>query len=193
MSDGIHIEGALSANDGGWAGAEDSCSPPIGDEPAELLWSRQAPRLVRAAIALGVPPEEAADVVQDTLLAAFRARRAFDPERGSFDAWSHAILVRRYSNWRRARGRMVRAITSFARDRRGATMPAPDAAVEARRTLRRLVSGLSPVQRRVWALMEVSGLSTEATARALRLREATVRSHLRHARNAMRRCAKEGS
>jgi RNA polymerase sigma-70 factor (ECF subfamily) len=191
MSDGVHIDGALQAEEGAWAGAEDRLSTPVRTQSAERLWSEQAPRLVRAAIALGVPPEEAADVVQDTLLAAFRALRSFDPQRGSFDAWSHAILVRRCSNWRRARARLVRVFTALAREGQGTVVPAPDAVLEARRTLQRLVGGLSPGQRKVWVLMEVSGLSARATAEALGLREATVRSHLRHARTAMRRNAEE--
>ena len=46
---------------------------------ADRLWGEQAPRLLRAALALGVPPEEAPDVVQESLLAAFRALRRFRP------------------------------------------------------------------------------------------------------------------
>lgn len=159
-------------------------------EAPEALWSRQAPRLIRAAIAIGVPPEEAADLVQETLLAAFRARHRFDPERGSFDTWTHAILARRCSNWRRARSRLFRALTAFARER-SPQLPRPDAVVEARRTLERLAADLSPARRRVWALMEISGLSTQETAAALRMRESTVRSHLRHARAALQRAASE--
>ncbi len=159
-------------------------------EAPEVLWTRQAPRLVRAAIALGVPPDEAADLVQETLLAAFRARQRFDRERGSFDAWTHAILVRRCSNWRRARGRFLRAVTALAREARPNPLQ-PDDVVEARQRLERLVAGLSPARRRVWALLEISGLSVEETATALRMRESTVRSHLRHARSALQRSAEE--
>jgi RNA polymerase sigma-70 factor (ECF subfamily) len=157
-------------------------------EAPEVLWKRQAPRLVRAAIALGVHPDEAADLVQETLLAAFLARHRFDRERGSFDAWTHAILIRRCANWRRARGRFLRAVTAFAREGRPTPLQ-PDAVVETRLRLERLVAGLSPARRRVWALLEISGLSVEETAAALRMRESTVRSHLRHARAALQRSA----
>jgi RNA polymerase sigma-70 factor (ECF subfamily) len=157
-------------------------------DAAEALWSRQAPRLVRAAIALGVPAADAGDVVQEALLAAFRRLRGFDPARGSFDAWTHAILVRRCANWRRARARLLRALRGAPRQEPPSR---PDGDLDARRTLERLVGGLAPARRRAWALVEISGLSPREAASILRVRESTVRSHLRHAREAMRRAAEE--
>jgi RNA polymerase sigma factor (sigma-70 family) len=156
---------------------------------ADALWRRQAPRLVRAAVALGVAPDDAADLVQETLLAAFRALARFDPERASFDAWTHAILVRRCSNWRRGRRRLLRALQRL-RAEPAAARHRPDEEVAAQELLDRLIGAMPRVRRRVWALVEVSGLSAADAARALGIREATVRSHLRHVR-AARRPARE--
>jgi len=157
---------------------------------ADRLWGRQMPRLLRAALALGVPPDEAPDVVQESMLAAFRALRRFRPGRGSFEAWTHAILLRRCANWRRARGRFLRAVSSLGRAGR-AQSAAPDRQVDARHTLERMLNGLSVTQHRVWTLLEVSGLGAGEVAGMLGIRETTVRSHLRHARESMRRRGEE--
>ena len=157
---------------------------------ADRLWGSQVPRLLRAALALGLPPAEAPDVVQESMLAAFRALHRFRPDKGSFEAWTHAILLRRCANWRRARGRFLRAVASLGRDSRPRPA-APDQQLDARRMLERMLEGLSATQRRIWTLMEISGLGTEEVARMLRIREATVRSHLRHARASLRRRGEE--
>lgn len=157
---------------------------------ADALWTSQAPRLVRAALALGVSPEEASDVAQETLLAAFRGLDRFDPARGSFNVWIHTILARRCSNWRRARRRLARALAAVA----GEAVPRPpsaDRVLRARRLLQRLVGDLTTSQRRAWALTEVAGLSAREAASVLGIREATVRSQVRHARGLMRRKAEE--
>jgi RNA polymerase sigma-70 factor (ECF subfamily) len=157
-------------------------------KPPEQLWSQEAPRLLRAAIALGVPPEEAADLVQETLLAAFRNLHRYRSGRGSFEVWTHTILVRRCSNWRRARARFARALLALG-DRHPETSRPPDAVVDARRRLERLLASLTPVRRRVWILREISGFSHGEIAAILRMREPTVRSHLRHAHQALHRAA----
>jgi len=163
---------------------------------AEDLWSSQAPRLIRAAIALGVPMEEAEDVVQESLLSAFRNFGRFDGSRAPFEVWTHRILVSRTSNWHRARRRLRLALSRLAGEDRPAAELRPDealAAAEAKRTLHRLTAGLSSIRRRVWVLTQISGLPVREVAEALGLREETVRSHLRHARLALERAAKEKS
>ena len=153
-------------------------------------WREQTPALLRAAIALGCGPDDAADLVQDTLLAAFRSIDRFDPARGSFGAWTHAILVRRCSNWWRAKRRLRLALNRFAHEATD-RQPASSDAVDARLTLERLTVCLSRAQRRVWALVEIAGLTSREAAVALRLREVTIRSHLRHARAALRQALQE--
>jgi RNA polymerase sigma-70 factor (ECF subfamily) len=159
---------------------------------AEELWSSQARRLIRAAVALGVSIEEAEDVVQETLLSAFRSFHRFDRSKASFQVWTHRILVNGTSNWHRARRRLRMALAQLGGQQREASFLLPDevlAAQEAKRTLDRLTADLSPVRRRVWVMTQVSGLSMRETAEALGMREATVRSHLRHARAALAHAA----
>lgn len=168
----------------------------LADSPcaAEALWEDQAPALMRAAIAIGVPWEEARDVVQETLLYAFRSLSRFDPGRSSFRVWLHAILVGRCRNWRRARRRFVAAVADFLTDGRPAEPERPDEVLarrEAQERLDRLIAGLSPRLRHVWALVEGAGLSCRDAACVLRVEEATVRSHLRHARAAIREAAQK--
>jgi RNA polymerase sigma-70 factor (ECF subfamily) len=161
---------------------------------AEELWSSQARRLVRAAIALGVPVEEAEDVAQEALLSAFRNFGKFDGSRSPFQVWTHRILVGRTSNWHRARRRLHLALSRLAGQGRAVSVLRPDealAAEEAKRTLHRLTAGLTPIRRRVWVITQISGLPIRAAAETLGLREETVRSHLRHARIALERAGKE--
>ena len=161
---------------------------------AEELWSSQAHRLVRAAVALGVTVEEAEDVVQEALLSAFRNFGKFDGSRAPFQVWTHRILVSRTSNWHRARRRLHRALTRLVWEGQPGSVVRPDEALEveeAKRTLRRLTAGLTPIRRRVWAITQISGLPIRAAAETLGLREETVRSHLRHARLALERAVNE--
>ena len=162
---------------------------------AEELWSGQARRLVRAAVALGVTVEEAEDVVQEALISAFRNFGKFDGSRSPFQVWTHRILVSRTSNWHRARRRLHRALKRLVWEgQTGGSGVRPDEALamdEAKRTLRRLTAGLTPIRRQVWAITQISGLPIRAAAEALGLREETVRSHLRHARVALERAVNE--
>jgi len=163
---------------------------------AEDLWAGQARRLIRAAIALGVPIEEAEDVVQESLLSAFRNFGRFDGSRAPFEVWTHRILVSRTSNWHRARRRLGLALSRLAGEGRPRSVTRPDEALEAeeaKRTLDRLTAGLTPVRRRVWVITQLSGLPIREAAEALGLLEETVRSHLRHARLALERAVKEKS
>jgi len=161
---------------------------------AEELWSGQARRLVRAAVALGVTVEDAEDVVQEALVSAFRNFGKFDGCRAPFQIWTHRILVSRTSNWHRARRRLHRALTRLVREGQPRSVIQPDETLEmeeAERTLRSLTAGLTPIRRQVWAITQISGLPVRVAADVLGLREETVRSHLRHARLALERAVNE--
>ncbi|MFQ5718276.1 MAG: RNA polymerase sigma factor [Acidobacteriota bacterium] len=162
-----------------------ACPAPLAAGEAGEMWMEHAPRLLRAAIALGVSSDEAPDVVQETLLAALRAFARFDPSRASVSVWMHAILVRRVANWRRGRRRLTRFLASWKRRPPVATAAGHDALV-ARLTLARLTRPLSHRQRTVLALIEVCGFSAAEVSTVLGVREATVRSHLRQARTVLR-------
>jgi RNA polymerase sigma-70 factor (ECF subfamily) len=157
---------------------------------AEALWRSQSRPLIRTAIALGVRPEDAEDVVQESLLHAFSQFDRFDSTRSPFSLWLHRILVGRCSNRRRAARRFMTAVARLAGVERRDPPIAPDQAMERReatRALEALVKDLPPRRRAVWALTQISGLSTAEVAGILGMTEATVRSHLRHAAESMRR------
>lgn len=166
--------------------------PSVGVQPGthQALWADQAPRLLRAAIALGIPPADAPDLVQETLLAAFASSRRFDPARASFTTWTHTILLRRCANWRRHLYRFHRMLARLSRLQPVSTTSCGDS-LEARLSLERLASRLSRTQRQILTLVDISGLSPAEVATVLRMNPATVRSHLRHARAALRRAAAE--
>jgi len=156
---------------------------------AEALWRGRSRPMIRTAIALGVRPEEAEDVVQETLLYAFSRLHTFDAARAQFSVWLHGILVGRCSNRRRAARRFVSALARLAGFPRRDPPMTPDEALQRReafRALEALVRELPPKRRAVWALTQVSGLSVPEAARILGMKEATVRSHMRHAASSMR-------
>lgn len=156
----------------------------------DRLWEAARPRLVRMALALGVPASEVPDLVQDALLAAHRALGRFDPEAGSFEAWIGTILLRRTRNLLRARRRR-RVFLDALRAIGLPVAPRPSRGldgVEARLVVERLLGCLTDVQREVVALYEIGELDAAATARVLGITPAGVRSI---ARDARRRLAAE--
>ncbi len=162
-----------------------------GDQDAtERLYAAARPRLLRAALALGVDPDAATDLVQETLWSAHRNLRRYDPQRASFDRWLGTILVRRAKNRWRALARGRRLLQSFAAVAPAAISDGGSREVEARLTLRRLLARLSKRQREVVALYEIAGLSADEVAGILRISAAGVRSLARDARH---RLAQEGA
>jgi RNA polymerase sigma-70 factor (ECF subfamily) len=162
-----------------------------GDRTAgERLYEQARPRLLRLALSLGVDPDAAGDLVQDTLWAAHRALARFDPSRGSIEGWLATILVRRAHNRRRALARRLRLVDSFRRQGPKSTPPA-SGAVEARITLGRLLDSLTDRQRQVVALYEIGELGAEETSRILGLTPAGVRSIAHDARKRLGKAARE--
>ncbi len=164
----------------------------VGVTSVDRLWAEIRPRLTRIALAVGVPPDDVPDLVQETLIAAHAALPRFDATRGRLEGWVATILVRRARNLARGRRRMHRAIAAFAAGRRDARATAPDAgaALEARLTLERLLEALTAEQREVVALYEIAEWSAEEVGTALGISAATVRSV---ARDARRRLAEEAA
>ncbi len=161
--------------------SELSMSRPLDRQVTERLFAEARPRLIRVALSLGVDPDSAADLAQESLLAAHRNFHRFDPEKSSFEGWTSVILLRRARNLqrsRRRRSRMLRAV----RSRSSGGEDAGPAAAEARITLQRLLRELSDRQREVIALYEIAGLSAAETAALLDLTPAGVRSTARDAR-----------
>jgi len=146
-------------------------------------WVAARERLRRMALALGVLAEDVPDVVQETLLAAHRARARFDPRRGSFDAWLATILIGRARNRLRAvrrRRRLAAALQVMGFATRNGN--AEVARLEARLVLERLLESLTASQREVVALYEIGEMRAEEVARLLGITASGVRSIARDAR-----------
>lgn len=173
-----------------------------GDPAAvEQLYSAAGSRLGRIALALGIPPDDAPDVVQEVLLSAWGHLEDFDPEKGSFVGWLIPGLKGRAFNRRRAGSRRQRFLDRLRirTVRRGEHIRHDHETIEARLTLKKLLLALTGRQREVVALYEIEGLSAKETAGLLGMSEAGVRSIARDARQRLtaqaRRlegCAEEG-
>jgi RNA polymerase sigma-70 factor (ECF subfamily) len=156
---------------------------------ADRLYTAVRPRLLRTALALGVDPEQAADLVQETLWSAHRNLRRYDPDKASFEGWLGLILVRRTRNRWRSLARTRRLLEAL-RVVTPRFASAEAETVEARLTLDRLLGTLTSRQREVVALYEIAGLGADEAARLLGISAAGVRSQ---ARDARRRLSEEAT
>jgi RNA polymerase sigma-70 factor (ECF subfamily) len=140
--------------------------------------------------ATGAPASDVEDLLQDTLLAAWRGREGFRAE-ASPATWVFAIARNKVRDWRRGRARAsVAALGDLA-----AAPLAPDLlqSAEARRLVRRALSRMDPAHARVLVLAYFDGLSTFEIAAELDERQDAVESRLRRARDAFRRLVEEGA
>jgi RNA polymerase sigma-70 factor (ECF subfamily) len=158
---------------------------------ADRLWAALRPRLSRVALAIGIPPDDVPDLVQDALFAAHRRLESFDPGKGTIEAWLSTSLVRRARNSFRAERRRRRLAERFGVLIRWGARPRPMDAVEARLTLTRLLGALTEGQREVIALYEIGELTAEDTGRLLGITAGGVRSIARDARARLARAALE--
>ncbi len=176
-------------------------SPPAGDDEAALLASFRAgeqgsaerllllhqPRLYRFALRLCGTPDDAADVLQDSLLAAARALRSFRGE-ASLSTWLFTIARRACLRKRRRRAGEPEALEPLPEavaDRRRS--PEEDAAAaELARALEEALAELDPLQREALLLRDVEGLSTEEAARVVGVGERALKSRLHRGRLALR-------
>jgi RNA polymerase sigma-70 factor (ECF subfamily) len=164
-----------------------------------------APRLYRLAVHLTGRPEEAEDLVQETLVRALPALRRFEG-RSSLSTY----LVRALSNlWKnrlrsRSRSRIVGwlAIGSRREEPGSVDLDPPDGAPSAHERLesedraasvRAAVAKLEPDRRLVLLLREVEERSYEEIAELTGVPVGTVRSRLARARDDLRRLLGDGS
>ncbi len=145
-------------------------------------------RLVRSAIG---DSDEALDVTQEALIAAFGALGRYDPQR-PFRAWIARIALNKSRDW--ARRRAVRRLFSFALPEGAADaaisddVPA-DRAAEDRETLERASAAIAELPARlkdVLLLRSVEQLSQAETAGALGISEKAVETRLYRARVRLR-------
>lgn len=126
------------------------------------------------------------DAVQDTFLRAIDGMAGYRPNR-PFAPWLYQV-ARNVARNRLAAGSRWRTASLTSAGLREPS-PGPDAALE-RDEIRRLVDvaiGALPEQRRTaFRLHDVDGYATDEVARIMGLSPGTIRSHVHHARRALR-------
>jgi RNA polymerase sigma-70 factor, ECF subfamily len=156
----------------------------------EVLVHRYSQRVYRAARAILRDDEEAADVVQETWVRAYRKLGQF-AGRAKFSTWLTRIGIYEASaRWRRARSAAARA--PAAANEAGATSNSgldPENGVlvrEARALLEAAIEELPDHYRPVFVMRVVEEMSTAETAEVLGLSPDVVKTRLRRARAMLR-------
>ena len=156
----------------------------------EELVLRKRERVVRTAYQITGDLEDARDVAQWVFIRLWKVLRRFDPGR-RFDTWLYRITVNAAIDLLREKGPRG-TLQPLPED--PSALPADGAPSaehaldlkELQRAFLRLASRLAPKQRAAFVLREIEGLPTEEVARALDVRESTVRNHLLQARRVLR-------
>ncbi len=151
------------------------------------LFARHRDRLWAVALRTTSDPEDAADALQDAMVAAFRRADSFRGE-AAVTTWLHRIVVNACLD--RLRRRKVRLADPLPEDLE--QQPAPDPAVaaaagvldpadlavddERRTAVLAALDSLPPDQRAALVLVDMEGYSVEETARILDCAPGTVKS-----------------
>jgi RNA polymerase sigma factor (sigma-70 family) len=130
-----------------------------------------------------VPAVDCRDVLQETLVVAWRRRETFDPERASLRTWLIQLTVdQSRKSWRRSR---------LARDghpsRQAVPLESADLSAARRIDLERAIADLSDRQRLAVQLHYFVGLPVTEVAAAMKCAEGTVKSTLADARKRLER------
>jgi RNA polymerase sigma factor (sigma-70 family) len=153
-----------------------------------MLVEKHASETYRLAAAI-VGPADAADVTQETFVAAWQQLPRLR-DAGAFGPWLRRIGVNRSRNWLRTRKRRPQAVLDADDSASGALSdPRGDfrGAVEARAVLEPAFESLTPDQRAVLALHYGMGFSIADAADALGVRVGTAKSRLSAGLAALRR------
>lgn len=147
------------------------------DEAFEALFRREVTPLVRALIVLAGDRQSAADAVQDAFLQAHK-HWAKVSQLDNPATWVRRAAINRVHNQHRGRRRLVAALPRLHR------VDEAPAATDGGERLDVLtaVSALPEQQRAAVALYYLLDQATSEIAETLGIAEATVRSHLRNAR-----------
>jgi len=143
------------------------------------LVDRHADRLFRLAVSLLGNSTDAEDVVQETLIGAFRGLKGFEA-RSSFKTWITRILVLQAAQFRR-RKRPMQSIPESQ-----PTAKDQPAGSEAKLDVQAALLNLPPEHRQVIVLRELEQMTYEEIAQVLDIPQGTVESRLHRARTALR-------
>ena len=156
---------------------------------ARALYSRHGPALHRWLRRRCADPQVAEEVLQETILSAWRQYEQYDPERGSERAWMFGIARNAANTRDRTRRRHLRVVSH---DPTGST-PYEDEAGEddlARLVDRSLIvdamRSLSPDHRAVIVAAYFERRTTREIAALLGIPDGTVKSRLHHGLRALR-------
>ena len=156
------------------------------ERAATLLVERHAEAVARFVASLGVR-DEIEEVVQDAFVRAFGSLDGFRAQ-SSFRTWLFTIA----RNLVRDRARTLRARRQVPiEEEHAVTEPDPlsgAVAAETEERIRRAVERLSPMQREVFTLRVVEGLSYREIAEVLQSSEGAARVHYHNAMRSIKEC-----
>lgn len=162
--------------------------------PGDLAdaFRQEAPGLLGFFVRRVSPPEDAADLVSETFLAAWKSKQRDTVEPDLRTAWLFGIARKVLSQYRRGRRRRT-ALSERVRVAVGADLAAssvlhPSDALDPDLVehVRELVSCLSPLDREIIELVYGEGFTQEEVATILGKPSATIRSRLSRARATLR-------
>lgn len=165
-----------------------------GDQEAfATLYERYAPTLYRLAYSILLVEQDAEDVLQESLVYAFRNLDRYDPARGAFRTWLYTITISRCRNARRRKWLPTVALTNLLNV--GIEPSAPEdespevyaAWAEVCGSLEQALTTLSARLREAVALRYGQGLTYREMAEIMDCPQKTAESRVRLAHEQLRR------
>jgi RNA polymerase sigma-70 factor, ECF subfamily len=163
-------------------------------QAVRIVTTRNNQRMFRAAWSILKHRADAEDAVQTAYLRAFDAIETFEG-RSSLSTWLTRIVINEALGRRRAAKRRLAQLDGSSvtvlddyreklmRGSTSGTSPEAEVArIQVRRLLEEAISGLPAGFRLVFVLREIEGMTVEATAEALGLKPATVKTRFLRAR-----------
>ena len=141
------------------------------------------PALRRFAVSLARDPTAADDLVQDTLLRAWRARARFEPG-SNFEAWTFTILRNVFYSVQRKRHEVQDENGSYAAR---LTTPPDQAGRLDLQDVRAALDRLAPMMRETLVLVVIENLTYEEAAAVMNCQIGTVKSRVWRAREQLAR------
>ncbi|MCD4686284.1 MAG: RNA polymerase sigma factor [Anaerolineae bacterium] len=165
-----------------------------GDQHAyATLYERYAPGLYRLAYSILLVEQDAEDVLQESLVYAFRNLDRYDATRASFRTWLYTITVSRCRNARRRKWLPTVALPNLLSIGIEPSAPAdqgPEVQAsweDVRQSLARALTTLSPRLREAVALRYGQGLTYREMAAIIDVPQKTAESRVRLAHEQLRR------